>query len=121
MALNFPVIPWGTLFAVLTIVTVGLVFWQLAMVQAVDKLRKHQTDDFPFRLRKASMLMKLVALCFTVAYGFEMGWDPWPPIVFFLVAADLNIISEILVLRKDEKRLSRLEAVTGGIPSRVRD
>lgn len=106
---------WGSLFQILTLATVGLMFSQIAIAERVDKLRRNQVRDFAFRLRKGSMIGKLVMLCLCVAYGYDRGWDPWPPIVLFLVAADINIISEILVLRKDEKRLEQLNAVTGSM------
>lgn len=111
MPFEIPAITWGGAFQILTLLTIVLMFDQIATAERVDKLRRNAIHDWPFLLRKGSMILKLIVLCLTVAYGYKHGWEPWPPMVWFLLAADLNIASEIVVLRGDEKRLRRLRAL----------
>jgi len=107
---DFP-IHWGMIFQVLTLVTIILILWQIDTAGEVDKLRWNESSRIIFQIRRATMFLEAIALIWAVIYGHNRGWQPWPPLVAFLFALDLNIASHIMVMRADIVRLRQILGV----------
>lgn len=99
-------IHWGTLFQIAAIITVGLVLVQISTAQKLDAVRRHDVSRLVFHLRRGSLFAMLLTMIWSVIYGHENGWQPWPPIVLFLFAYDLQVVSHIFVMRCDLAALS---------------
>ena len=97
----------GFIFQVLVLVSIVIVLLQLKYMDAMDRIRRN--EGWVFCLRRAFIFGKLIALCWAVIYAHNMGWQPWPPFIAFLVAFDAKVIMEILVLRGDARKLGGLE------------
>lgn len=96
-------------FEALVIGSVFLVLFQIQTADCVDKLRQNDTRALPFRMRRVGAIVEIVALCFTASYSY--GWEPWPPLIALIVAFDVRVIAQIMVLTIDKERLERLEMI----------
>jgi hypothetical protein len=107
-------IHWGALFDIFVAITIFIVLWQIKLAQSIDIRRFNGEAETPlFKLRRAAMFLKVGALCWTVIYSAQNDWQPWPPIVVFIAAFDVYVITAILVMRKDLERLKRLDTLSG--------
>lgn len=98
-------------FQALVMLSIGLVFVQIKTADCVDKLRRNQTEGYAFRLRRTAMFAKMITLCLTVAYGWKMGWTPWPPFTAFLATFDVYVLANILVMRQDMAKLAIMRGI----------
>ena len=98
-------------FQMLVATAVGLVLWQVKLADCIDGIRHKR--DWLFWVRRTSVFIMLGALCLSVVYGHSNRWDPWPPILLFLAAFDVYLLAQIVIMRRDLRRLERLAAITG--------
>lgn len=107
-------IHWGILFEIFVSASVFLVLWQIKLAQSLDLYRFNgEANGWLFKVRRTAMFLKVGALCWTIIYSAQNGWQPWPPIVLFILAFDIYVVTHIMVMRKDIARLRRLDAVSG--------
>jgi hypothetical protein len=99
-------------FQMLVTIAVVLVLWQIKLAYCIDGIR-YPKRDWLFSVRRASVFIEMIALCWGVAYGHSNGWAPWPPMLLFLVAFDVSVAAQIFIMRRDLKRLERLAAMSG--------
>jgi len=97
---------WGFLFQLTAFATVFLVLYQIATSQTLDRLRRHELSRTVFHARRTSLIVMLLALLWAVVYAHGNGWQPWPPIVLFLLAYDVEVITHVIVMRCDIARLA---------------
>lgn len=100
------------IFQALVISAVFLILWQIKCADHLDKLRQHN-NDFWFRVRRTAMFLKMLGMCWAVIYAWGNQWAPWPPMLGFMVAFNLYLVSEIFILRADIVRLERLKMLSG--------
>jgi hypothetical protein len=86
--------------------TIVLILIQIKTADILDMLRFHN-KDFWYHLRRGTMFLKAGTLCWTVVYSHNLGWAPWTPIVWFLIAFDIHIVGQIVVMNGDIKKLSQ--------------
>jgi hypothetical protein len=98
----------------LVIIAVFLVAAEIKIADCLDKLRRHLTHRFLFRMRRTAMFLNLLSLCWAAGYSYSLGWDPWPPFIAFLLAYDAYVGAQILVMRDDLARFGQLDMITGG-------
>ncbi len=98
-------IHWGFVFQITTLGTVFLVLYQIATAKTLDRLRRHDLSRAVFHARRTSLIVMLLALLWSVVYAHGNGWQPWPPIVLFLLAYDVQVITHVIVMRCDITRL----------------
>lgn len=89
--------------------TILFVLMQIATADFLDRLR-HQNFGWWFHMRRGSQFLKLLALCWTVVYSERLGWEPWPPIVFFLFAFDVHVVFQTLIMRNDIRKIEARRA-----------
>jgi hypothetical protein len=112
-------IHWGFLFQLLVLFSIVVILLQIKYVDAIDKIRHSTEQKWIFQLRRAFMFGQLLALIWMVIYGHNKGWQPWPPLAVFLILFDARIISEILILRIDFKRLCLSPGTTSPLSGRL--
>jgi hypothetical protein len=95
------------IFQMLVMSAIVLVLWQIKTADRLDRIR-HDHLDRLFWWRRATMFLKLLTLCWTVVYSYSNGWAPWPPIVGFLAAFDLHVVTQTFIMRQDIARLERM-------------
>jgi hypothetical protein len=88
------------IFHLLSIITIFLVLYQISIADRLDILRRHQQDVW-FHVRRGTMFLKLLSLCWMVGYSYTRGWEPWPPIIAFLAAFDIHVGFQISLMRHD--------------------
>lgn len=96
------------MFALLCGIAVVAILLQIDTTIKVDELRWwHQADRWQFYLKRATMFLKAVALCWAVIYSEQHDWMPWPPLQFFLVAFILHVATAIWLMKIDLIRMKR--------------
>jgi cell division protein FtsW (lipid II flippase) len=98
-------IRWGILLPIVVLISVGVLMVHIKTAQDLDRRRRNPTKSASFSVRNGSMWAQMLALCWTVVYGHSQGWEPWPPVVVFLAAYDVHLISQIAIMRADIARL----------------
>lgn len=91
----------------LTVLTIGLVLYQIKVADELDQIR-WGNDSKSFLLieaRRTVMIFKVAALIWIVVYTDNQHWQPWPPFIAFIAAFDLYVLVNLLILRKDRNRL----------------
>jgi hypothetical protein len=94
-------IHWGFAFQLLSFVAIFLMLWEADTAKRLDHVRWNGEVPLLFKVRRAAMMLKALALCWAVIYSHNRGWQPWPPIVAFLVAFCCYVIVNTLVMRAD--------------------
>lgn len=51
--------------------------------------------------RRMSLSLMMLAMLWCAMYGYEKGWQPWPPVVAIMLALDFNILVAILIMWQD--------------------
>jgi hypothetical protein len=105
MSLDTLPIHWNAVFQILSFVAIILMLWEADTAKRLDHMRWNGEVPMLFNLRRGAMMLKSLALCWTVIYSFNRGWQPWPPIVAFLVAFMIYVIVNTLVMRADMAKL----------------
>jgi hypothetical protein len=103
---------WNFIFQMLSVIAAVFVLWQINTSKQVDGLRHSQHPSPWFAVRRMAMFLKLLALMWTVIYVHDRAWQIWPPIVAFMAAFDVYILSEVLIMREDLKKLRRINDST---------
>lgn len=109
-------LPWNDLLQVVTLVSAGLIMWQIKTASFLDH-RRHPKSGWWLFVRRTSMWMKLLSLCWAVVYGHYHDWQPWPPFMVFLIFFDIYLVTHIMIMKEDIERLSRLDHVKGARPA----
>lgn len=52
-------------------------------------------------LRRLSHSLMMLAMLWFASYGYEKGWQPWPPTVALLFAIDFSMFVSIMIMRQD--------------------
>lgn len=110
--MNIDAIPvnWTALFQVASLVSIALIMVQVKMADILDHMRHPREESgILFRIRRWSMWAKALALCWSVIYGHEHAWMPWPPLISFLIAFDVYVITHIFVLNDDIRKRRAIE------------
>lgn len=94
-------IHWNALFQITALITVFLVLYQIATSQKLDAMRRHDVSRLVFHLRRGSLIVMLLTMLWAVIYVHDNGWQPWPPIVLFLIAYNVQVASHVIVMRCD--------------------
>jgi cellobiose-specific phosphotransferase system component IIC len=105
MSLDDLPIHWGAAFQVLSIATIFLMLWEADTAKRLDHMRWNGAIPLLFQVRRATMMLKALTLCWAVIYSHSRGWQPWPPIVAFLVAFAIYVVVNTLVMRADMAKM----------------
>lgn len=54
-------------------------------------------------LRRASMTLLALGMLWCVMWGYERGWQPWPPFAIVMILFDFNAIVAIVIMMQDIK------------------
>lgn len=66
------------------------------------------------QLRRVTQSLLALSLLWCVSYGYERGWQPWPPMVIFILCYDLSTIVGIAIMRQDIKAIPRGDMAARG-------
>ena len=97
-------------FQLIVLITIGLILWQADTAAKVDKLRYDEAGSRLFKFRRAAMFLKALALVWMVTYSYNKSWQPWVPLIFFLLTLDLYVVTHTLIMRSDLYRLRQATA-----------
>lgn len=98
---------WNFVFQIIVLSTIVLILWQIKVSQAIDRMRHNDPGSALFLWRRAAMFLKALGLVWMVEYSHAHGWAPWPPIVGFLLAVDLYVICQTLIMSADINRIKQ--------------
>jgi hypothetical protein len=101
-----PVPVWNFLFQMLTVCASCLVLWQIDTARKLDNVRHNGKLKTIFIIRRVGMFLKLLTMMWIVIYAHEMDWQIWPPMIAFMVAFNIYVVSEVLILRDDLKSMN---------------
>lgn len=103
-------VPWGLILQALVFISIVVVLLQIKTADTLDGMRRHAPQQHVFfSIRRAAMFIKLLSLCWAVIYGYDHGWQPWPPFVLFLMAFNVHAVMYMLILKHDIWQLRRLQ------------
>lgn len=106
------------IFQILVVASIVLIMVQIKTFETADYMRWGIHARWEFTLRKAALFMKMLVLTAIVIYADIKEWPIWPPFVAFLMAFDLYVVSHIVIMRNDIKRMDVLRQISGQTPSR---
>jgi len=104
---------WGFLFHLAVLAAVIIVLLQIQTARLLDEMRRHDVKDAVFKIRSGAKFLTILALLWTAVYVYGNGWQPWPPLVLFLAAYDVQAAMSVVVMRRDVYELR------GGHPASV--
>ena len=95
---------WAFLLQINVLGCIVLVLTQIRITAIYEHLR-HCNHGLWGDVRRISLLGTLVALCWAVIYGYDRGWQPWPPFVAVMVTFNIHILARIIIMKQDVNRL----------------
>jgi hypothetical protein len=96
---------WTLIFHLSVIAAVVLVLWQIKTADILNAIRWNGTNGWLLTARRLTMFAKLAGLLWAVIYSQALGWQPWPPIVAFVIAFDAHTALDIYLMSEDIKML----------------
>lgn len=111
-------IRWNFICELAIIFGILMLIAQVKLADILDSKRFNSASmSFLFQVRRAARWLKGMALCWLAVYAFNRGWNIWPPTLAFIVAFDVWVLSDVLVMRKDLDRLAKRDALSGRQPT----
>lgn len=95
---------WGFVLQINAIVFIMLLVVQVKMTDNYERL-VHFPRCFWRNMRRNTIFLEMLMLCWAVVYGFDHGWQPWPPFVAVLFSLNLSTVSRIFIIRQDINRV----------------
>lgn len=96
-------IPWTIAMQIAVVVGVMLSIFRVSTAEKLERIVDCDHGCWGF-IRRISHFAVAFAMLGCLFYGYDLGWQPWPPFVAVILAVDLNLLSGIAIMRQDIRR-----------------
>lgn len=93
---------WTCLMQISVICGVILTAFQMQTAEKLETVAEYSSRHGHWSaMRRVSNSLLMLAMLWCASYGYERGWQPWPPFVIVMMALDFNIVVRIMIMRRD--------------------
>jgi len=93
------------------ILAVGIICFYVRTTEIYERL-VHREHGWASRVQLWGNVSLAVSLCWVIVYGWENGWQPWPPMTVSICILDVILISRASIMYADLKAALREHGIT---------
>lgn len=93
---------WTAIMQVVVLIGVMLSIFRMQTAEQLEEIVGcNAHHGFLGTARRLGHFLTAIVLLWCAIYGYERGWQPWPPMVVFVIVFDFATLVGIAIMRQD--------------------